>query len=57
VLVTAIYVFFLASQDVDGRDSACGRPGHDDVGLWLAVTRLVFSRKDLNRTAVAQGRA
>jgi hypothetical protein len=27
---------------VDGRDSACGRPGHDDVGLWHAMTRLVF---------------
>jgi hypothetical protein len=31
VLVTAIQVFlFLASQDVDGRDSAGGRPGHDE---------------------------
>jgi len=31
VLVTAHpRVPFLASQDVDGRDSACGRPGHDE---------------------------
>jgi hypothetical protein len=29
VLVTAIHVFLLSPQDVDGRDSAFGRPGHD----------------------------
>jgi hypothetical protein len=29
VLVTAIHVFQHAPQDVDGRDSAFGRPGHD----------------------------
>jgi hypothetical protein len=32
VLDTAIHAFFAASADVDGRVSAFGRPGHDD--LW-----------------------
>jgi hypothetical protein len=30
VLVTAIHVFLVSPlEDVDGRDSAFGRPGHD----------------------------
>jgi hypothetical protein len=29
VLVTAIQVFLVPPQGVDGRDSAFGRPGHD----------------------------
>jgi hypothetical protein len=29
VLVTAIHVFTRDPQDVDGRDAAFGRPGHD----------------------------
>jgi hypothetical protein len=30
VLVTAIHGFFLRPKDVDGRNSAFGRPGHDE---------------------------
>jgi hypothetical protein len=30
VLVTAIHVLWAMPQGVDGRDSACGRPGHDE---------------------------
>jgi hypothetical protein len=29
-LVAAIHVFRASHKDVDGRDSAFGRPGHDD---------------------------
>jgi hypothetical protein len=31
-LVPAIHVFPTALSDVDGRDSAFGRPGHDGKG-------------------------
>jgi hypothetical protein len=34
VLVTAIHVFCsCVGKDVDGQDSAFGRPGHDDAAL------------------------
>jgi hypothetical protein len=29
-LVPRIHAFAVAAKDVDGRDSACGRPGHDE---------------------------
>jgi len=31
VLVTAIHALLASPQDVDGRVSAFGRPGHDDL--------------------------
>jgi hypothetical protein len=45
VLVTAIHARSSLTQDVDGRDSACGRPGHDGQNGLRHKRLLSLSRK------------
>jgi hypothetical protein len=44
-LVPGIHDFFAPLKDMDGRDSPCGRPGHDDEGLAVTEIRRIAARK------------